>query len=187
MNINAQLVVDSLGRVGIGTETPKSMLSMGTNANEDATILCKTSDEENGLYLENNTSENHTNGAYVHTKNNLGHCFGMESSAEGYNTNFYQYAVGLVGMASTATFGVGVWGAPKAISSHLFCCRGVSITIEKDCRLIISEGLLENVILKPQPGSKIIIENGGRIKHNKDVNFKIPLGVTLEQNHGKIE
>ena len=73
------------------------------------------------------------------------------------------------------------------ISSHLFCCRGVSITIEKDCRLIISGGLLENVILKPQPGSKIIIENGGRIKHNKDVNFKIPLGVTLEQNHGKIE
>ena len=73
------------------------------------------------------------------------------------------------------------------ISSHLFCCRGVSITTEKDCRLIISGGLLENVILKPQPGSKIIIKNGGRIKHNKDVNFKIPLGVTLEQNHGKIE
>ena len=50
MNINAQLVVDSLGRVGIGTETPKSMLSVGTNANEDAAILCKTSDEENGWY-----------------------------------------------------------------------------------------------------------------------------------------
>ena len=73
------------------------------------------------------------------------------------------------------------------ISSHLFCCKGVSITIEKDCRLIISGGLLENVILKPQPGSKIIITNGGRIKHNKDVNFQIPLGVTLEQNHGTIE
>ena len=73
------------------------------------------------------------------------------------------------------------------ISSHLFCCKGVSITIEKDCRLIISGGLLENVILKPQPGSQIIIENGGRIKHNKDVKFKIPLGVTLEQNHGTIE
>ena len=115
MNINAQLVVDSLGRVGIGTETPKTMLSVGTNANEDAAILCKTSDEENGLYLENNTSDNHTNGAYVHTENNLGHCFGMESSAEGYNTNFYQYAVGLVGMASTATFGVGVWGTPPTI------------------------------------------------------------------------
>ena len=29
MNINAQLVVDSLGRVGIGTETPMSLLSVG--------------------------------------------------------------------------------------------------------------------------------------------------------------
>ena len=29
MNINAQFVVDTLGQVGIGTETPKSMLSIG--------------------------------------------------------------------------------------------------------------------------------------------------------------
>ena len=29
MNINAQLVVDSLGRVGVGTETPISMFSIG--------------------------------------------------------------------------------------------------------------------------------------------------------------
>ena len=35
--------------------------------------------------------------------------------------------------------------------------------------------------------SGIYIEEGGRIKHNKDVNFQIPLGVTLEQNHGTIE
>ena len=35
--------------------------------------------------------------------------------------------------------------------------------------------------------SGIYIEEGGRIEHNKDVNFKIPLGVTLEQNHGTIE
>ena len=74
------------------------------------------------------------------------------------------------------------------ISCHLFCRRGVSITIERGSTLIISEcGYLENVIIKPQPGSHIVIEDGGHIKQNKDVNFKIPTGVTLEQNQGIIE
>ena len=74
------------------------------------------------------------------------------------------------------------------ISSIAFCCRGVSITIERGSTLCVEEGgLLENVILKPEPGSRIVINDGGRIKHNKDVNFKIPIGVTLEQNHGIIE
>lgn len=74
------------------------------------------------------------------------------------------------------------------ISSIAFCRRGVSITIERGSTLYIEEGgVLENVILKPEPGSHIIIEDGGRIKHNKDVSFRIPIGVTLELNHGKIE
>ena len=73
-------------------------------------------------------------------------------------------------------------------SAHAFCCRGVSITIESGSSLYITEGgILENVIVKPLPGSSIIIDDGGRIKHNKDVNFKIPIGVTLEQTRGKIE
>ena len=112
-NINAQLVVDSLGRVGIGTETPKSTLSVGTNTNEDATILCKTNGEEYGIYSMNYTNDNNSTGVYSHVKNNLGHCFGMESYAAGNYTNTYQYAVGVVGLAGIAQFGVGVWGAPK--------------------------------------------------------------------------
>ena len=77
MNINAQLVVDSLGRVGVGTDEPKSVLSVGVNTSS--------------------------------------------SSASA--------------MASI------------------------------------------------QSGGK----SRGHIKHNKDVNFKIPTGVTLEQNQGIIE
>lgn len=78
--------------------------------------------------------------------------------------------------------------AMLTISSVAFCCRGVSITIERGSTLYVEEGgVLENVILKPEPGSRIVIEDGGRIKHNKDVNFKIPVGVTLELNHGEIE
>lgn len=73
------------------------------------------------------------------------------------------------------------------ITNHVFCCRGVSITLENDSYLYIEGGgILENAILKPQPGSHIVID-GGCIKHNKDVNFKIPIGVTLEQNHSRIE
>ncbi len=73
------------------------------------------------------------------------------------------------------------------ITNHVFCCRGVSITLENDSYLYIEGGgILENAILKPQPGSHIVID-GGCIKHNKDVNFKIPIGVTFDQTRGKIE
>lgn len=73
------------------------------------------------------------------------------------------------------------------ITNHVFCCRGASITIESGSYLYVEGGgLLENVILKPMPGSHIVID-GGCIKHNKDVNFKIPIGVTFDQTRGKIE
>ena len=73
------------------------------------------------------------------------------------------------------------------VSSQLFCCNGVSITIEEGSRLIVRGGEINNVILKPQKGSSIVIEDGGRIRHNKTVNFKIPIGVVLEQRRGIIE
>ena len=73
------------------------------------------------------------------------------------------------------------------ISSHVFCNHGVSITLERDSYLYVEDGgILENVIIKPQPGSYIIIDNG-RIKHNKHVNFKLPIGATLELIRGTIE
>ena len=39
-NINAQLVVDSLGHVGIGTDTPKSLLSVGESGDTITVIRC---------------------------------------------------------------------------------------------------------------------------------------------------
>lgn len=77
--------------------------------------------------------------------------------------------------------------ANLTISSQLFCYPGVSITIESNCKLIVSGGMINNVILKPQYRSSIVIERGGRIKHNKDINFQIPAGVTFKQNWGTIE
>ena len=47
-NINAQLVVDSLGRVGIATDSVKSMFSVGTPGNDDSAIRCSAQGKEHG-------------------------------------------------------------------------------------------------------------------------------------------
>ena len=73
------------------------------------------------------------------------------------------------------------------ISSQLLCYPGTSITIEEGAKLIVSGGQINNVIIKAQQGSGIVLEGGGRIKHNKNSTFKIPAGVTLEQRWGVIE
>lgn len=41
VNINAQLVVDSLGLVSVGTETPMSKLSIGYDGDTASTVYCK--------------------------------------------------------------------------------------------------------------------------------------------------
>ena len=38
LNINAQLIVDSLGRVGVGTESPMSKLSIGYDGDTASTV-----------------------------------------------------------------------------------------------------------------------------------------------------
>ena len=53
MSTNAQLVVDTLGHVGIGTETPKSKLSIGYDGDVKATVYCKA-DKQYGMYCKNN-------------------------------------------------------------------------------------------------------------------------------------
>lgn len=78
-------------------------------------------------------------------------------------------------------------GKDFTVSNHVYCNHGVSITLERDATLYVEGGgMLENIILKPQPGSHIIIDNG-RIKHNKHVKFKLPVGATMEQIRGTIE
>ena len=57
MNINAHLVVDSLGRVGVGTEAPKSMLSIGTAGDSITAIKCNASNKQYGMYITNLSSE----------------------------------------------------------------------------------------------------------------------------------
>ena len=53
-NINAQLVVDSLGRVGIGTNAPKSLLTVGQAAADTlAAIHCQPYHKQYGIRIKN--------------------------------------------------------------------------------------------------------------------------------------
>ena len=110
MNLNAQLVVDSLGKVGIGTETPNSMLSVGGDGAATTSISCNALGKKYGLRLTNNTNDsNDTFCGYFQIKNNLGKCYGVRSIAEG-NFQDSQRAVALSGWASGAPTSVGVFG-----------------------------------------------------------------------------
>lgn len=77
--------------------------------------------------------------------------------------------------------------ASLTVTDTLTCYQGVSITIENGASLIVSGGIINNVILKFLPGSNLTITNNGHIKHNDAVSFDIPLGVTLQQVYGTIE
>lgn len=111
-NINAQLVVDSLGRVGIGTETPKSLLSVGSNGNIATTIYCRSTDKLQVLNIKNYTdSIQNTSGADFYAENLSGDCIGVNSNAIGGNDmESSQRVVGINGLASQARTAIGVLG-----------------------------------------------------------------------------
>lgn len=114
-NINAQLVVDSLGRVGVGTETPKSMLSIGSSGDSLVVLSCNTSNKETGISFSNSTnSADATLGCYSQVKNNIGDCTGAKIKALGSNnTDLSQEAVGLLGCAGRSHTAVGVLGGKQ--------------------------------------------------------------------------
>lgn len=72
------------------------------------------------------------------------------------------------------------------ISNHLTCYSGVSITIAPGSKLTLSGGILDNVILKLNPGGELTLSNNGTIIHSSTQAFKIPKGAILHQNYGAI-
>ena len=114
-NINAQLVVDSLGRVGIGTDTPKSMLSVGGNISSSpvSTVASlKSIDKKYGTYVWNVAdSEEATYGGYFCIENNTGNAYAVRGQAVGCgSTNAYQCVAGILGSAGYSYTAVGVMG-----------------------------------------------------------------------------
>ena len=113
MNINAQLVVDSLGRVGVGTETPKSLLSVGDAGNNYTAVCCKTDGNEYGFQLQNFTNSNAgICGGQFSAKNTIASCYaGRGVALGGGSSNTSQCAVGLAGYADNSYTSIGVLGA----------------------------------------------------------------------------
>ena len=113
MNINAQLVVDSLGRVGVGTETTKSKLSIGDEGNNYTAVYCNTDGKEYGFQLQNFTNTmSGIYGGHFAAKNTIGTCCaGRGIALGGGNSSTSQQAVGLAGYADNSYTSVGLLGA----------------------------------------------------------------------------
>ena len=107
-NINAQLVVDSLGRVDIGT------LYVGGNENGDKVISTSTHSKKYNAYFINQTDiTDCTFGHFSFVSNSAGNCIGGKSIVRGSNdTSLSQKVIGFAGYASRANTGVGLWGGP---------------------------------------------------------------------------
>ena len=114
--INAQLVVDSLGRVGIGTETPLSQLSIGGSGYDDAVIGGSFSSRICGIRLMNAGNDaNARIGIYCQAKNPHGNCFGGRYIAIGCNDmNSNHQTIGVSGLVPRAQFALGVFGGRYA-------------------------------------------------------------------------
>ena len=118
-NINAQLVVDSLGRVGIGRETPwlGTMLSIGNyignNSNSSAIQLSVNGKQFGAYYLNHSSNYLETFGLFCNVRNRAeGKCFGTRCEARGDNNPnlSQQQAVGVNGVAGEAPVAAGVMG-----------------------------------------------------------------------------
>ena len=114
-NINAQLVVDSLGRVGIATDSVKSMLSIGTDGDEYTGIVFYAEEKEMGLSLKNFTNEPYgIFGEQILAKNAISDCYGGMCSALGSSgSNTSQRAIGLAGYANRSYTSVGLLGGKR--------------------------------------------------------------------------
>ena len=127
MNINAQLVVDSLGRVGVGTETPLSMFSIGGNGSGLSSFYCNSTGKRRGLKIINNTETSHASyGAEYETYNPTGDCIGIYSLTTG-NVVIRpsQYVVGVSGVAGNAYNVAGVYGGKYVSTDSVVNFAGV--------------------------------------------------------------
>ena len=115
-NINAQLVVDSLGRVGVGTVTAgnSSILSVGTYGigNYNSAIECGVHGKKYGAYILNHTgSSNEVFGSFFNSKNTIGQCLGVKAEARGSNDmTITQSVIGMSGAAGEGYSAAGIMG-----------------------------------------------------------------------------
>ena len=129
-NINAQLVVDSLGRVGIGIETPKAIMSVGGSGSSSSVLSLSgttTSNKMIGLHGTNNCDRSSKSyGYYFMSQNYTGDCFGGKSIARCKSIFVPQkYAIGFSGVAGCAYNAVGLFGGKDITADTLVNFAGV--------------------------------------------------------------
>ncbi len=127
MNTSAQLVVDSLGHVGIGTDSPATTLSVGYNGNQNSTIYCKSTDKIQGIYVRNATDTvPETSAGTFYAKNLVRNCIGIKCQATGNSYGSYsQRVIGLNGVAGRAHTAVGVYGGKCVMEEYITNFAGV--------------------------------------------------------------
>ena len=78
-------------------------------------------------------------------------------------------------------------GGSLEIIHEMACALNSTITIKSGGTLIVNGGKLYNPTIIAEPGSHIIIENGGQVIYDKKAcDFNIPAGVTFEMTKGDI-
>ena len=109
MNVNAQLVVDSLGRVGIGTETPTYKLSINGIEDDECAMLCSAAENFIGIGVSNHTNEECViYGGQLHAKNTMGSGYGAIGTAVGGSSS--NSSTGLAGYATRSNTSIGLFG-----------------------------------------------------------------------------
>ena len=71
------------------------------------------------------------------------------------------------------------------VSCDLNMNRLAEIRIKSGSTLIV-EGIIRNANIQAEPGSTIILNNGGQIITHKNDDFVVPVGVILQINEGRI-
>ncbi|MBR1903362.1 MAG: T9SS type A sorting domain-containing protein [Bacteroidaceae bacterium] len=127
MNANAQLVVDSLGHVGIGNDEPACLLSVGDNSVDEVNcgIHCIPRNKLYGFYVMNNPQKSRTiDGVYAWSQNRgTGDIYGCTGVAESSNSSAgsSQKAVGVCGRAGDAYNAIGVFGGKNSTYATIPC------------------------------------------------------------------
>ena len=130
-NINAQLLVDSLGRVGIATDSPKSMLAVECTGDTSTVISCYAHNKDKGIYLHSisyDSSYNNKYGIYSQMKNHVGNQYayaGMCLAAGNNDMNVSQKVIGMSGHAHRAQTAVGLFGGKYVGQSSFVNFAGV--------------------------------------------------------------
>ena len=81
-----------------------------------------------------------------------------------------------------------IWrGATVTITGDMTFTNGSKVIVDGGSTLHLVGGTLNNIILLPQSGSTVILENNAKIFHNTATSFLFPTGATMNINYGQIQ